>query len=87
MKKWIYSIFLTYLILGIYVLTIAIKTPFISLILDTTNGQAVIMDSYYPSWAQKKNIEKGISSFPLMGNQPGTIALCNYFHLLEVPIS
>ncbi|ODV56172.1 sensor histidine kinase [Lysinibacillus fusiformis] len=59
MKKWIYCIFLTYLILGIYVLAIAIKTPFISLTLDTTNGQAAIKDSYYTSWAHQKNIEQG----------------------------
>ncbi|WP_238542768.1 hypothetical protein [Lysinibacillus boronitolerans] len=54
MKKWTYCIFLTYLILGIYVLGITIKTPFISLTLDTTNGQPVIMDSYYPQWAEQK---------------------------------
>ncbi|MFJ7919655.1 ATP-binding protein [Lysinibacillus fusiformis] len=59
MKKWTYCIFLTYLMLGIYVLAIAIKTPFISLTLDTTNGQAAIMDSYYTSWAHQKNIEQG----------------------------
>lgn len=59
MKKWTYCIFLTYLILGIYVLAIAIKTPFISLTLDTTNGQAAIKDSYYTSWAHQKNIEQG----------------------------
>lgn len=59
MKKWTYGIFLTYLMLGIYVLAIAIKTPFISLTLDTTNGQAAIMDSYYPSWASQQNIEQG----------------------------
>ncbi|WP_155591000.1 ATP-binding protein [Lysinibacillus cavernae] len=59
MKKWTYSIFLTYLILGIYVLVVTIKSPFVSLSLDTTNGQAIIVDSYYPHWAKQKNIEKG----------------------------
>lgn len=59
MKKWTYSIFLTYLILGVYVLAITIKSPFISLTLDMTDGQPVIIDSYYPQWAQQKNINKG----------------------------
>ena len=59
MKTRTYSIFLLYLVLGIYVLGIAIKTPFISITLDTTNGQPVIIDLYYPQWAQQKNIEKG----------------------------
>lgn len=59
MKKCTYCIFLTYLILGIYVLGITIKTPFVSLTLDTTNGQPVFVDSYYPLWAEQKNIEKG----------------------------
>ena len=58
MKKWTYCIFLTYLLLGIYVLGITIKTPFISLTLDTTNGQPVIMDSYYPQWAEQKILKK-----------------------------
>ncbi|MEK8197995.1 MULTISPECIES: ATP-binding protein [unclassified Lysinibacillus] len=59
MKKWTYSIFLTYFILGIYVLAIAIKSPFISMSVDITNGQPVFIDSYYPQWAQQKNINKG----------------------------
>lgn len=59
MKKWTYGIFLTYLMLGTYVLAIAIKTPFISLTLDTTSGQSAIMDSYYSSWASQQNIEQG----------------------------
>lgn len=74
MKKWTYFIFLTYLILGIYVLGVTIKTPFISLTLDTTNGQPVIIDSYYPHWAAQKNIEKGdivvaIDGQPAMENR------------------
>lgn len=74
MKKYTYCIFLTYLILGIYVLGITIKTPFVSLTLDTKNGQPVFVDSYYPLWAEQKNIEKGdiivaIDGQPAMENR------------------
>lgn len=86
MKKWTYFIFLTYLILGIYVLGVTIKTPFISLTLDTTNGQPVIIDSYYPHWAAQKILKKAISLWPLMDNQPWRIALFSYMPSFEVPI-
>jgi len=59
MSKWTYSIFITYLLLGIYVLVVAIRVPFISISVDTTSGQPVIVDFYYPHWAQQQNIEKG----------------------------
>ncbi|MEX3743604.1 ATP-binding protein [Lysinibacillus xylanilyticus] len=59
MSKWTYSIFITYLLLGIYVLVVAIRVPFISISVDTTSGQPVIVDFYYPDWAQQQNIEKG----------------------------
>ncbi|WP_223554314.1 ATP-binding protein [Lysinibacillus sphaericus] len=58
-SKWTYSIFITYLLLGIYVLVVAIRVPFISISVDTTSGQPVIVDFYYPDWAQQQNIEKG----------------------------
>ncbi len=59
MSKWTYSIFITYLVLGLYVLLVAIKVPFISILVDTTSGQPVIVDLYYSEWAQQHNIEKG----------------------------
>ncbi|MGN4124937.1 sensor histidine kinase [Lysinibacillus sphaericus] len=59
MRKLTYSFFITYLLLGIYVLVIAIQTPYIGLAIDTTSGQPVIVKSYYPDWAQQQNIEKG----------------------------
>ncbi|WP_107925602.1 sensor histidine kinase [Lysinibacillus parviboronicapiens] len=59
MSKLTCSIFITYLLLGIYVLVIAIQTPFIGILVDTANGQPVIVKSYYTDWAQQQNIEKG----------------------------
>ncbi|WP_246494305.1 hypothetical protein [Lysinibacillus agricola] len=59
MNKWTYSIFITYLLLGIYVLVVTMRVPLIGIGVDTTSGQPVIADFYYPDWAQQKNIEKG----------------------------
>lgn len=54
-----YSFFITYLILGIYVLIVAVSSPFISILVDTTNGQPTIIRSYYSEWAQQQQIEQG----------------------------
>lgn len=59
MSKWTYSIFITYLLLGIYVLVVAIQIPLICIYVDTTSGQPIIDEFYYPDWAQQNNIEKG----------------------------
>lgn len=59
MIKWTYSIFIAYLILGIYVLAVTIKVPFIGILVDASSGQLVIADLYYPDWAQQHNLEKG----------------------------
>ncbi|KOP69795.1 histidine kinase [Lysinibacillus sp. FJAT-14745] len=59
MSKWTYSIFITYLLLGIYVLVVAMRIPLILISVDTTSGQPIIDESYYPDWAQQNNIEKG----------------------------
>lgn len=59
MIKWTYSIFIAYLVLGIYVLAVTIKVPFIGILVDASSGQLVIADLYYPDWAQQHNLEKG----------------------------
>lgn len=59
MSKWTYSIFITYLLLGIYVLVVAMRIPLIYISVDTTSGQPIIDEFYYPDWAQQNNIEKG----------------------------
>lgn len=59
MIKWIYSVFIAYLVLGIYVLAVTIKVPFIGILVDASSGQLVIADLYYPDWAQQHNLEKG----------------------------
>ncbi|MGE7691373.1 sensor histidine kinase [Lysinibacillus sp. NPDC097214] len=59
MSKWTYSIFITYLLLGIYVLVVASKIPYIGISVDTTSDQLVMTEFYYPNWAQQNNIEKG----------------------------
>ena len=59
MNKWTYSIFIAYLVLGIYVLTVTIKIPFIGILVDPSSGQLVIDDLYYPDWAQQQNLEIG----------------------------
>ncbi|MFF2176397.1 ATP-binding protein [Lysinibacillus sp. NPDC058147] len=59
MSKWTYSIFITYLLLGIYVLVMAIRIPYICILVDTASGQPIIDEFYYSEWAQQNNIEKG----------------------------
>lgn len=59
MSKWTYSILITYLLLGIYVLVVAIRIPYIGIGLDTTSEQPVMSEFYYPKWAQQSNIEIG----------------------------
>ncbi|AVK85220.1 sensor histidine kinase [Lysinibacillus sp. B2A1] len=59
MNKWTYSIFIAYLVVGIYVLAVTIKVPFIGILVDSSSGQLVIDDLYYPDWAQQQNIETG----------------------------
>ncbi|MGE7113125.1 ATP-binding protein [Lysinibacillus sp. NPDC047702] len=59
MNKWIYSIFIAYLVLGIYVLAVTIKVPFIGILVDASSGQLVIENLYYPDWAQQQNLETG----------------------------
>jgi len=59
MSKWTYSIFITYLLLGIYVLLVAMQIPYIGISLDTNREQPVMTEFYYPHWAQQNNIEKG----------------------------
>lgn len=59
MIKYIYSIFIAYLALGIYVLAVTIKVPFIGILVDQSSGQLVIADVYYPDWAHQQNLEKG----------------------------
>jgi len=74
MSKWTYSIFTTYLLLGIYVLVVASKIPYIGISIDTTNKQSVMTEFYYPNWAQQHNIEEGdllltIDGKPISSNQ------------------
>ncbi|UPW85159.1 sensor histidine kinase [Lysinibacillus sp. Ag94] len=59
MSKWTYSIFITYLLLGIYVLIVAMRIPLLGILVDTTSQKPVITEFYYPTWAQQNNIEKG----------------------------
>ncbi|UED78313.1 sensor histidine kinase [Lysinibacillus sp. CD3-6] len=59
MHKLTSSIFITYLLIGIYVLVVAIRAPFINISVDTSNELPVIIDPYYTSWAQQQNIERG----------------------------
>ena len=59
MNRWIYSIFIAYLVLGIYVLAVTIKVPFIGILVDASSGQLVIENLYYPDWAQQQNLETG----------------------------
>lgn len=59
MSKLTFSIFLTYLLLGIYVLGVAIRGPYISILVDTSNTLPVIIHPYYSEWAQQKKIEQG----------------------------
>ncbi|MGE7693953.1 sensor histidine kinase [Lysinibacillus sp. NPDC094177] len=59
MSKWTYSILITYLVLGIYVLVVAMRIPLIGISVETFSGNTVMTDFYYPDWAQQNNIEKG----------------------------
>ncbi|MGE7093618.1 ATP-binding protein [Lysinibacillus sp. NPDC048646] len=59
MSKITYSVFITYLLLGIYVLGVAIQTPYIGITVNTANGQPVIVKTYYTDWGRQQNIEKG----------------------------
>ncbi|MCS1384136.1 sensor histidine kinase [Lysinibacillus sphaericus] len=59
MSKLTFSIFLTYLLLGIYVLVVAIRGPYINILVDTSNTLPVIIHPYYSEWAQQKKIEQG----------------------------
>ncbi|MEY9972213.1 two-component system sensor histidine kinase ComP [Lysinibacillus sp. RC46] len=59
MSKWTYSIFITYLLLGIYVLVVAMRIPLIGILVDTTSQKPVITEFYYSIWAEQNNIEKG----------------------------
>ncbi|MFE3574400.1 sensor histidine kinase [Lysinibacillus sp. NPDC059133] len=81
MSKWTYSIFITYLLLGIYVLVVASKIPYIGISLDTTSEQPVMTEFYYPNWAQQHNIEKGdllltIDGKPVRSNQLDSSVRC-----------
>lgn len=70
MSKWTYSIFITYLLLGIYVLVVAIQIPYIGISLDTNREQPVMTEFYYPHWAQQNNIEKGDLLLTIDGKPP-----------------
>lgn len=59
MHKLTSSIFITYLLIGIYVLVIAIRAPFINILVDTSSELPVVIDPYYIGWAQQQNIEQG----------------------------
>ncbi|GLC88953.1 ATP-binding protein [Lysinibacillus piscis] len=59
MNKWRYSILTIYVLLSVYLLIVAIRVPFVSIAVDTTNEQAVITSFYYPKWAHAQHIEKG----------------------------
>jgi len=59
MRKWTYSIFITYLLIGVYVLAVAMRIPLIDISLDTSSGQPIIDEFIYPDWAQQNNIEEG----------------------------
>ncbi|MGE8037150.1 sensor histidine kinase [Lysinibacillus sp. NPDC093692] len=81
MSKWTYSIFITYLLLGIYVLVVASQIPFIAISVDTTGEQPVMTEFYYPNWAQQHNIEKGdilltIDDKPVLSNQLDSLVRC-----------
>lgn len=59
MSKLNDSIFAIYIVLGIYLLAVAIQTPFVNIALHETNGQLIIAKPYYTEWAQLQNIEIG----------------------------
>ncbi|MFJ7405811.1 MULTISPECIES: ATP-binding protein [unclassified Lysinibacillus] len=59
MHKLTSSIFITYLLIGIYVLVIAIRAPFINILVDTSNELPVVIHPYYIGWAQQQNIDQG----------------------------
>ncbi|MFJ5766688.1 ATP-binding protein [Lysinibacillus sp. NPDC093210] len=59
MHKLTSSIFITYLLIGIYVLVIAFRAPFINILVDTSNELPVVIHPYYIGWAQQQNIDQG----------------------------
>ena len=59
MNKFAASIFVIYVVLGFYFLSLAIQTPFVNIGLKEVNGQLVIDDPYYLKWALQHNIQKG----------------------------
>jgi len=78
MSKWTYSIFITYILLGIYVLVVALQIPFIDISLDTTSEQPVMTEFYYPNWAQQNNIEKGDLLLTIDGKSVSSNQLDSY---------
>ncbi|QPQ31060.1 sensor histidine kinase [Lysinibacillus sp. JNUCC 51] len=70
MSKWTYSIFITYLLLGIYVLVVAMQIPYIGITLETNSEQPIMTEFYYPNWAQQNNIEKGDLLLTIDGKPP-----------------